>query len=139
MTESKLILDDPFATCVYCGAIAIEESMRPHVTATGLNTRWLECIDAEACRARTDDCVYLYHRTSAELAQHLLSHGFTGVDFIGDVLLADSPANAEKNLTGVAIIEVTIDHGTRLTPYEHTPEDQWFRTWLVPGFLINNH
>jgi hypothetical protein len=78
-------------------------------------------------------------RTSAELAQHVLSHGFTGVDFIGDVLLADSPANAEKNVTGCAIIEVTIDHARRLTPYEHTPEDQWFRRWLVPAYLINNH
>jgi hypothetical protein len=97
MTGPTPIPDDPFALCVYCGEIAINEAMRPHVTPAGLSTRWLECIDAEACRVRTDDCVCLYYRTSPEIAKDILSHGFTGVGFLGASLpLLESPANAVK-------------------------------------------
>jgi hypothetical protein len=135
MTEPTPVPDDPFATCVYCGAIAIAEPMRPHLTPAGLSTRWLECINAEACRARIDDCVCLYHRTSATIAQEILSHGFN--DAI--VPLSDSPARALKQVADITILEVTIDHRSRITPYEQTPEDQWFRTWLVPADLINSH
>jgi hypothetical protein len=118
----------------------MNETMRPHLTPAGRSTRWLECVDAEACRARLDDCVCLYHRTSAEIAQDVLSHGFTGARFIGvSVPLLESPANAEKNLTGVTILEVTIDHRSRLMPYHKTLEDQWFSTWQVPASLINSH
>jgi hypothetical protein len=42
-------------------------------------------------------------------------------------------------VTGVTILEVTIDHRRRIASYEHTPEDQLFRTWLVPAMLINSH
>ncbi|MCP9496815.1 MAG: hypothetical protein MSG64_20450 [Pyrinomonadaceae bacterium MAG19_C2-C3] len=95
---------------------------------------------------REELSLILYHRTTAERAESIITDGFrdsTG-HYLSDsihtgVWLSDVPLDANEGAKGRTLLEVTINLSEdELTPYEWIEEEKPYREWLAPAALINS-
>jgi hypothetical protein len=89
--------------------------------------------------------VTLYHRTSENIARHIVVDGFgDSQDYYGTgnlhsgVWLSDHPLDADEGANGDALLGVELNPGEReIVQFEWIEAGKPHREWLVPARLIN--